>query len=57
MIIHKSAVMQFTKHAAPKVITPEMNQHADAWNYGYRICGLNKVFPKKAAGIYLHNKA
>lgn len=57
MIIHKAAVMQFVKHSAPKVITPDMNQCADAWKYGYRVCGINKVFPNKAAGIYLHAKA
>lgn len=54
MIIHKSAVMQYTKHAAPKVITPERNQTADAWKFGYRIYGLNDVYENKAAGIYLN---
>lgn len=56
MIIHKGALMQFTKHAAPKVIAPEANPDADAWKFGYRIYGLNDVFANKAAGIYLHNK-
>lgn len=54
MIIHKSAVMQYTKHIAPKVITPESNQNADAWKFGYRIYGLNDVYENKAAGIYLN---
>jgi len=54
MIIHKDAVMQYTKHIAPKVITPENNQNADAWKFGYRIYGLNDVYENKAAGIYLN---
>lgn len=54
MIIHKAAVMQYTKHAAPKVITPESNQTADAWKFGYRIYGLNDVYENKAAGIYVN---
>lgn len=56
MIIHKGALMQFTKHAAPKVITPDANPDADAWKFGYRIYGLNDVYKNRAAGIYLHHK-
>lgn len=56
MIIHKGALMQFTKHASPKVITPESNPDADAWKFGYRIYGLNGVYENRAAGVYLHNK-
>lgn len=55
MIIAKSAVLQTVKHEAPKVITPEMNQDADAWKFGYRIYGLNDVYENKVAGIYLHS--
>ena len=54
-VIHKPAVLQFTKHAVPKIISPEANQDADAWKYGYRnygLCDANKV-----AGIYVHKKA
>ena len=57
MIIEKSAVMQYNKHIAPKVITPEANQDADAWKFGYRKYGLADVYENKVAGIYLHNKA
>lgn len=56
-IIHKPAVLQFTKHAVPKVISPELNQDADAWKYGYRNYGLCDVYENKAAGIYVHKKA
>lgn len=52
MVVHKDAVLQITKHAAPKVITPDQNQTADAYKYGYRIYGLANVFENKSAGIY-----
>ena len=56
-IIHKPATLQFTKHAVPKIISPEQNQDADAWKYGYRNYGLCDVYENKAAGIYVHKKA
>ena len=57
MIIHKPAVMQYNKHIAPKVITPEANQDAGAWKFGYRKYGLAEVYENKVGGIYLHQKA
>lgn len=54
MIIHKPAVIQHQKHVAPKVITPEQNQDADAWKFGYRNVGVADAYENKAAGIYLH---
>lgn len=57
MVIQKDAVMQYNKHIAPKVITPEVNQDADAWKFGYRKYGLADVYENKVAGIYLHHKA
>ena len=56
MIIHKPALIQFPKHVAPKVITPELNQDADAYKYGYRQVGIADVYQNKLAGIYLHHK-
>lgn len=56
-IVHKPAVLQFTKHAVPKIISPEVNQDADAWKYGYRNYGLCDAYENKAAGIYIHKKA
>ena len=35
MVIHKPALIQFEKHVAPKIVTPEQNQDADAYKYGY----------------------
>ena len=55
-IIHKPATLQFTKHAVPKIISPEQNQDADAWKYGYRNYGLCDTYENKAAGIYVHKK-
>lgn len=55
LVVHKPAVLQFTKHAVPKIITPEQNQSADAWKYGYRNYGLADVYENKTAGIYLHH--
>ena len=57
MVIHKDAVMQYNKHIAPKVVSPEVNQDADAWKFGYRKYGLADVYENKVAGIYLHHKA
>ena len=56
-IIHKPATLQFTKHAVPKVISPEQNQNADAWKYGYRNYGLCDTYENKVAGIYVHKKS
>lgn len=56
LVCHKPAVIQFTKHAVPKIIAPEQNQTADAWKYGYRAYGIESVYENKVAGIYLHNK-
>lgn len=57
LLVHKDAVIQFFKHVSPKIVTPDENQTADAWKFGYRIYGLDKVYENKVAGIYLHNKA
>ena len=56
-IIHKPATLQFTKHAVPKIISPEQNQQADAWKYGYRNYGLCDTYENKAAGIYVHKNS
>lgn len=51
MIIHKGAVIQYPKHVAPKVVTPEQNQDADAYKFGYRNVGIADAYENKAAGI------
>ena len=55
MLIHKPAVIQFQKHVVPKIVTPEQNQDADAWKFGYRNVGIADVYENKVKGIYLHN--
>lgn len=55
MIVHKPAVIQFTKHASVKIISPANNPDADAWKYGYRSYGICDVYSNKTAGIYCHH--
>lgn len=57
MIIHKPAVIQFQKHVAPKIITPDQNQTADAYKFGYRNVGIADIYKNKLVGVYLHHKA
>lgn len=57
MIIHKPALIQFSKHVAPKIVTPEQNQTADGYKFGYRHVAIADVYENKVAGIYLHHKA
>lgn len=55
MIIHRPAILQYTKHEVSKVFSPEENQFADAWKFPYRIYGLADAYENKSAGIYLHS--
>ena len=57
MIIHKPALLQYSKHTVNKIITPEANQESDGWLFFYRAYGLADVYENKPAGIYLHHKA
>ena len=57
MVIHKPALLQYTKHTVSKVISPAENQMADAYKFPYRAYGLADVYENKVAGIYLHHKA
>lgn len=56
MIIHKDAVIQYQKHIAPKVITPEQNQSGDGWKFGYRNVGIARLYENKRVGVRLHTK-
>ena len=55
LCVHPSAVIQFQKHLAPKIIPPEMNPDADAWKFGYRSVGIASVYRSKTDGIYAHS--
>lgn len=57
MIIHKPALLQYTKHMVNKAITPEENQTSDGYIIHFRAYGLADVYENKVAGIYLHHKA
>ena len=57
MIIHKPALLQYTKHTVNKVVTPEENQTSDGYKFFFRAYGLADVYENKVAGIYLHHKA
>lgn len=57
MIIHKPALIQFTKHLDTKVIEPSVNQDSDGYKFGYRMVGIADVYENKTAGIYLHAAA
>jgi len=54
LVLHKAALIQFPKHLAPKIVTPEQNQKADAWKYGYRMVAVTDVYANKLSGVYVH---
>lgn len=56
MVLHKAALIQFEKHVAPKIITPEANQDADAYKFGYRNVGIASLYANKLAGVYVSHK-
>lgn len=56
MIVHKPAVIQFHKHAVPKIILPDVNQDGDAYKYGYRLVSIADGYENKAAGVYASYK-
>lgn len=54
LIVDKQAAIQYQKHTVSKVITPEQNQDADAWKFGYRTVGIAEAKDNKLDGIYVH---
>ena len=57
-IVQKDALIQYTKHAAPKIIAPENNPDADAYVFGYRMVGIAKAYKNMLSGMYFsHDKA
>lgn len=57
MIIHKEALLQYTKHNKMKVFTPDQDQDGDNYKWLYRLYGLNDVYENKVAGIACSHKA
>ena len=56
MIIHKPALLQYTKHKKMKVFTPDQDQDGDNYKWNYRLYGLNDVYENKVAGIACSHK-
>jgi len=54
LCVPKEAVIQYQKHTVSKVITPEANQTADAWKFGYRTVGICEAYDNKKTAIYAH---
>lgn len=57
MAVAKSAVVQATKMALPKVFDPDTNQSKDAWLFQYRLYHDAFAYENKVKGIYVHTKA
>lgn len=57
MIIARSAIIQYPKHVAPKIIAPENNPDADAYIFGYRLLSIADVYANKLAGVYVNHKS
>lgn len=56
MIIHKPALLQYTKHNKMKVFTPDQDQDGDNYKWLYRLYGLNDHYENKVAGIACSHK-
>lgn len=56
MVIHKPALLQYTKHAKTKIFTPDQDQDGDNYKMLYRIYGLNDAYENKLAGIACSHK-
>lgn len=54
LIVDKQAAIQYQKHTVSKIITPDANQDADAWKFGYRTVGMVECEDNKKDGIYAH---
>nr|WP_289096265.1 hypothetical protein [uncultured Dorea sp.] len=54
LIVDKNAAIQYQKHTVSKIITPEQNQTADAWKFGYRTVGIAEAQDNKKVAIYVH---
>ena len=57
LIVDKNAVIQYQKHTVGKIITPEQNQDADAWKFGYRTVGIAEAKDNKKVALYKHTVA
>lgn len=56
MIIHKPALLQYTKHNKMKLFTPNQDQDGENYKWLYRLYGLNEYYKNKVAGIFVSHK-
>ena len=54
MVVHPSAVVNAVKWEAPKIISPDLVQDADAWLFAMRLYHDAFVLANKTYGIYAH---
>ena len=57
LIVDKQSAIQYQKHTVSKIISPDQNQNADAWKFGYRTVGIAECKDNKKDGIYVHTVA
>ena len=57
LIVDKQTAIQYQKHTVSKIISPDVNQDADAWKFGYRTVGIVEAYDNKKDGIYVHTVA
>lgn len=57
MCVSKSAVVQATKMALPKIFDPDTNQSKDAWKFQYRLYHDAFIYDNKVDGVYVHENA
>ena len=56
MVIHKPAMLQYTKHAKMNIFTPDQDHDVDFYKMLYRLYGLNDAYENKRAGIVVSHK-
>lgn len=53
-LLHTSAAHAITKHALPRIFSPDVLQDADAWKFDYRLYHDLIVLTNKKPAIYTH---
>ena len=56
LAVYKHGIISYMKHAVTKVITPELNQEADAWKYAYRASGYCGIPDAYLGSVYANIK-
>lgn len=53
MVVEKSAVIKFDKHAASRVFSPDELENLDSYMMKYRKCGIVELLDNKLAGVHM----